>query len=60
VPRASRISENLRELYLMQAKIQRIGTPQDLLGALEFLCTPASDYMTGQVLVVDGGICMVG
>jgi NAD(P)-dependent dehydrogenase (short-subunit alcohol dehydrogenase family) len=53
------ISENLRDMYLMLAKIQRIGTPEDLLGALELLVTPAGDYMTGQVLVVDGGICMV-
>lgn len=40
-------------------KLQRLGTTDDLLGALQFLCTSASDYVTGQVLVVDGGLCMV-
>ena len=44
---------------LDSTKINRIGTPDDLRGALEFLCTDASDYMTGQVLVIDGGVCMI-
>ncbi len=34
----------------------RIGTPQDLMGAAIFLASPASDYLTGQVLYVDGGM----
>jgi NAD(P)-dependent dehydrogenase (short-subunit alcohol dehydrogenase family) len=33
----------------------RIGTPEDLVPALLFLCAPASSYVTGQVLAVDGG-----
>ncbi len=33
----------------------RIGTVQDLAGAILFLCSPASNYITGQVVVVDGG-----
>ena len=35
--------------------IQRAGTPQDLVGTLEFLLSGGSDFMTGQTLVVDGG-----
>lgn len=34
----------------------RIGTPQDVLGAVFFLVSPASDFITGQTLYVDGGI----
>jgi NAD(P)-dependent dehydrogenase (short-subunit alcohol dehydrogenase family) len=35
--------------------IKRVGQPDDLVGALLFLCSPASDFVTGQSLVVDGG-----
>jgi NAD(P)-dependent dehydrogenase (short-subunit alcohol dehydrogenase family) len=35
--------------------IGRNGTPADLVGPALFLCAPASDYVTGQVLYVDGG-----
>lgn len=35
--------------------IRRVQVPEDLVGALLFLCSPASDFITGQNLVVDGG-----
>ena len=38
-----------------QTCIGRNGTLEDLAGPLHFLCSPASDYITGQVLFVDGG-----
>jgi 2-deoxy-D-gluconate 3-dehydrogenase len=33
----------------------RWGEPEDLAGAVVFLASPASDYVNGHVLVVDGG-----
>jgi len=33
----------------------RWGTPQDLAGAAVYLCAPASDYVHGHILTVDGG-----
>jgi 2-dehydro-3-deoxy-D-gluconate 5-dehydrogenase len=33
----------------------RWGSPDDLAGTFVFLCSPASSYMTGQVVTVDGG-----
>lgn len=33
----------------------RVGTADDLLGAVIFLCSEASNYMTGQIVYVDGG-----
>lgn len=35
--------------------LKRVSTPDDLVGALVFLAGPASDFMTGQTVVVDGG-----
>jgi 2-deoxy-D-gluconate 3-dehydrogenase len=31
------------------------GKPADLAGAVVFLCSPASDYVHGHILAVDGG-----
>lgn len=36
----------------------RTSTPQDIVGTVAFLISPASDYMTGQCLMIDGGMIM--
>ncbi len=36
--------------------LKRIGKPEDLVGAALFLASPASSYMTGQTLIIDGGL----
>ena len=37
------------------ARSSATSIPEDLLGSLVFLCSSDSDFMTGQVLAVDGG-----
>ncbi len=37
----------------------RMGTADDVAGVVGFLCDPASSFMTGQVLTVDGGMSLV-
>jgi len=38
--------------------IKREASPEDLLGAIVFLSSVESDFMTGQTIVVDGGSVM--
>jgi 3-oxoacyl-[acyl-carrier protein] reductase len=36
--------------------MRRWGTIEDCAGVIEFLCTPLSDFVTGQVIFADGGL----
>jgi 3-oxoacyl-[acyl-carrier protein] reductase len=38
--------------------MKRLGKPEDIANVVLFLCSPASGYMTGQVLTVDGGLSL--
>lgn len=38
--------------------IKRVQVPEDLVGTVAFLCSSDSDFMTGQTLVVDGGVAL--
>ncbi len=37
----------------------RVATPSDITGTTTFLASPESDYMTGQVVMIDGGMTLV-
>ena len=47
--------ETLRENMILMKKL---STPEDVMGTAAFLCSDESDYMTGQLLMIDGGIVM--
>lgn len=49
------IIENGKDHFLNITPLKRFGTDQDLKGAALFLAARASDFITGDVLVVDGG-----
>ena len=43
---------------LRQTPLRRVGEPRDLVGAALFLASPASDFVTGQNIIVDGGVTL--
>jgi NAD(P)-dependent dehydrogenase (short-subunit alcohol dehydrogenase family) len=43
---------------LRQTPLRRLGEPRDVVGAALFLASPASDFVTGQNLIVDGGVTL--
>lgn len=47
--------ENLRAWGMANTPLRRLGQPEDMVGAALFLASPASAYLTGQILYVDGG-----
>ena len=49
------VIEKLRDVSVASRTIQRDQVPEDVVGAVVFLCTPAADFITGQTMVIDGG-----
>ena len=52
------LSEERRTQMAAAQAVHRAGEPEDLLGALVYLCSDESSFMTGQTLLVDGGLVM--
>ena len=52
---SNRVIERYKELFLSHIPARRFGSENDLKGAAVFLASDASNYVTGHVLVVDGG-----
>ncbi len=48
-------SDELRATFEAEVPLGRVGQPHELDAAIAFLVSPASSYMTGQTLLIDGG-----
>jgi len=45
-----------RELMLSRIPLRRFGTPEEMAGAIRYLASPIASYITGQTLLLDGGL----
>lgn len=50
--------EAAREAALQQIPLRRIGSPEEIAETVAFLASGKAAYITGQVISVDGGMCM--
>ncbi|WP_339063391.1 3-oxoacyl-[acyl-carrier-protein] reductase [Tepidibacillus marianensis] len=54
----SNLSSDMREGLLAQIPLARLGKPEDIAKVVKFLVSENADYMTGQIIHVDGGMVM--
>lgn len=52
------LPEKVKENYLNNIPLGRFGTPEDVADVVSFLASKLSDYVTGQVIHIDGGLVM--
>jgi len=50
------LTDDQKDNIIEQLSVKRIGKPEDIANIVSFLCSDESEYITGQVISVDGGI----
>jgi 3-oxoacyl-[acyl-carrier protein] reductase len=50
------LAPEIRTEILSRIPLRRVGTAQEVAEVVVFLCSDAAAYVTGQVVVVDGGL----
>jgi len=55
IPKAALADEKTRQLFLSKVPARRIGEPEETGALAVYLASPASDFMTGQTVYLDGG-----
>jgi len=54
----AKLTESQRQKLAENIPLKRTATPEDIAGVVNFLASPDSDYITGQVICVDGGLAI--
>jgi 3-oxoacyl-[acyl-carrier protein] reductase len=52
------LSDEIREFLRSNTPLGRLGTPEDVARAVRFLCSDEASFVTGEILLVDGGLGM--
>ena len=52
------LPDEVQQAILANTPLARLGTPEDVAGAVRFLCSDEASFVTGVVLLVDGGLGM--
>ncbi len=52
------LNEKQKDILAQTIPMKRMGKPEDIARVVGFLCSPDADYITGQVIAVDGGMTM--
>jgi 3-oxoacyl-[acyl-carrier protein] reductase len=54
----SKLTEEQIKKLVQNVPMSRLGKPEDIAKVVAFLCSNDADYITGQVIAVDGGMTM--
>jgi NAD(P)-dependent dehydrogenase (short-subunit alcohol dehydrogenase family) len=57
---ATALYEGREEQVAATYPLRRLGVPEDVAGAVAFLCSRDASWITGQTLVIDGGVTLTG
>ena len=52
------LPDKVKDSFIQQVPLRRVGTPEDVAEAVYWLCSDASSYITGQTIHVNGGMFM--
>ena len=54
-PMTENLPQEVRDSFINAIALKRLGLPEDVANVVYFLCSPDSDYVSGQVINVCGG-----
>ena len=59
-PLLAEVPDKYRDAFVKAIPMRRFGKPSEVASAIVFLAGPESDYITGQIISVSGGLTMAG